>query len=312
MVGLSATILAFQDYRWSKMSERRTNRRILLAVVAAFAVVHFGVLGLWPYAAPTFTAQKSFFDNNWGYPVFPVGLPWFLEQPVKMFEVAVFIAGSCVFLLTHPTALAPAIIDILYCAGSNKGFRDHSMVLSTIGLLPVLGVRASLFEGGTPWKNGVLVGSALIATLYGHVMAGRNGLVSLALAPDPPRPHLADITSCIPPGQRRCVVVPELYAGFTGHCERVEVYRPADLKTLQIEDDATTVFVAPTRLEYTPKGRPYGAPGSREEALSALAAKIRTGTLHATTCPPWFVLVHSPRSAMNDPAAVDRLEPPFS
>lgn len=310
LTGFSAVLLAFQAYRLGSYSQRPENMRILLATAGALAIVHFGVLGLWPTAQPTLAAHLVTFDDNLGYPVFPFSIGRLWAMPVKLYEIAVFIGGSCLFLLSHPLALAPAIIDLIYCAGTNKGIRDHTMALSSIGLLTVLGVRAGLVAGGTPWRNRALVAGALFATVYGYLMAGPNGLITLARAPDPPRPHLADIAACVAPGQKRCVVFPDLYAGFVGHCEQVATYEPADLEDLRIDDDATTVFVAPTRLDYNPKGRPYGTPESKRRTLARLAARIRSGELHATTCSPWFVLIRSASSAPSDPSAADLLEHP--
>jgi hypothetical protein len=146
----------------------------------------------------------------------------------------------------------------------------------------------------------------LFATVYGHALAGPNGLIGLALAPPAPHPHLADVTACIPPGQKRCLVHPSLYAAFGGRCEQVSIYQPADLKDLQLEDPDTTAFVAPSRLECDPKDTTCG-PASDGSILAALAAKIRSGQLHASLCAPWFVLVRSADSAPNDPSAADRL-----
>ncbi len=313
LTGFSAVLLALQDYLYSMGPQRRTNLRILVVTAAALAIVHFGVLGLWNRGHPDgdeFHVGLRTFNEMLGYRVFPFPVAPFLAEPLKLFEIAVFMAGSCVFLLTRPGALVPAVVDLIYYAFTNEGTRDHSMVLSTIGLFTILGVRASLFKGGTPRRNRALVGGALLATVCGYAMAGPNGLIALALAPDPPHPHLADIGPCVPPGQQHCVVLPSLYPGFVGRCEQLTTYQPADLEDLRIEDTSTAVFVAPSRLvNDDQKGGSYEGL-SNEKILGALAAKIRSGQLHASVCSPWFVLVRSPNAAPNDPSAADRLEHP--
>lgn len=309
LTGFAAVILAFQDYRASTGPQRRTNRWILIATALALANMHVAALGLLQHVV---SSELSFGRRVWedmlGYRVFPFQLAWYWAEPVKLFEIAVFVAASCVFLLARPLALAPAIADVLYYAGTTEGIRDHGMVLSSIGLFTILGVRASLFEGGTRWRNGVLVAGAVFATVYGHAMAGGNGLIQLARAADPPRPHLADIAACVPSGQKRCVVLPSMYPGFAGPCEHVTTYDPAALEDLRIEDKETTVFVAPSRLVNDHwKGRAY-EDISNGEILSALAAKVRSGQLHASVCGPWFFLFRSPDSAPSDPGVAARLE----
>jgi hypothetical protein len=310
LAGFCAVILAFQDYYRSAGQQRRTNLWILLATASALAMVHFGVLVLWPIAQPSLTAQNVTLDDNLRYPVFPYRLPLLLATPVKLFEIAVFIASCCVFLLTHPSALLPAIVDIAYYAGTNKGIRDHSMNLTSIALFFILGVRNGLFKRGSLRNNRILVGSALAATAYGFVMAGQNGLITLALAPDPPRPHLEDIAPCVPPGSKRCLVSTALYAGFYRHCEQVDVYEPPDLENLHIDERDTIVFVAPGRLGQTRKGRPYATPEAIQGMLDGLARKIRSGELHATACEPGLVLVRAPDGTPNDAAVADLLKYP--
>jgi hypothetical protein len=311
--GFSAVLLALQDYWFSHDSERDRNRRILLATAGALAIVHFGVLVLWPWGQPSLTADKVTFDgHNWGYPVFPYRLgPW-LAMPVKLFEIAVFVGGSCIFLLTHPTALFPAIIDLLYWAGTGKGLRDHTMLLSTIGLLSILGVRASLFTGGSRSRNLALVGAAAAATIYGHALGGQNGFIALALQPDPHPPHLADVESCIPSNQKRCLVFPALYSAFPNRCEEVVTYEPKDIPSIRIKDDSTALFVPPLRFNETPKARPYDSPERIGEILRGLAARIRSGELHATACAPGLVRIEAARGrTFSDPAAAETLERGF-
>lgn len=313
LAGFSAVLLTAQDWWWSRDdAERRTNWRILLICTAALALVHFGVLVLWPIAQPTLSAGTVTFDDNFNYPVFPYRLPLLLALPVKLFEIVAFIASTCVYLLAHPTALFPAIVDLVYYAGTNKGVRDHSTCLASIALFTILGVRAGLFTGGSAHRNRVLVGSAVAATLYMFALAGPHGLVALALAPDPPRPHLADLAPCVPPGQARCVVMPNLYGGIYGHCDEVTTYKPADLEHLPVPAADTVVFVAPERLNRNPKGRPYDTPERILEIRRALAARIRAGELHATVCEPGLVLVRAPGAGASDPAAIRMLEGPPS
>lgn len=309
LAGFSAVILAFQDYWMSSGPLQRTRFRILFATAFALAIVHFGILVLWPYAQPRLTFQAVTFVDNLGYPVFPYRLPYLLAEPVKLFEIAVFMVGSCFYLLINPSLWLPVIVDLVYFAGTNKGVRDHSMCLTTVATFAVIGVRAGLYRGGDRRRNNALIGGALFAVVYGHVMAGPHGIIDLARAPDPPRPHLEDVARCVPPGQKRCVVFPDMYAAFVGHCEDVTMYEPNDLLSLDIDDSDTAVFVAPTRLEPNPKGRLYGPPGSTEKILSGLADKIGAGQLHASVCPPWFVLVRSADSGPNDPAATQLLDP---
>lgn len=311
LAGFSAVILTAQDWWWSESdAQRRTNLRIMLATGAALALVHFGVLVLWPHAQPRLAAEVVTFDDNFNYPVFPYRLPLWLATPVKIFEIVVFIASSCVYLLVHPSALFPAIVDLVYYAGTNKGIRDHSMCLTSIGLFAILGVRAGLYAGGSPHRNRVLIGSALAATVYGFALAGPHGLIALALAPDPPRPHLADLAPCVPPGQPRCAVMPDLYAGVYGHCGELTTYAPADLEHLPVPPADTIVFVAPERLNENPKGRPYDTPERIRAIRQALAARIRAGELHASLCAPGLVLVRAPGTGPSDPAALTLLDPP--
>lgn len=308
LTGFSAVILAFQDYWWSRAAERRTTLRILLATAGALAVVHFGVLVLWPRAQPELAAHVVTFDDNLNYPVFPFAVSRLFAIPVKLFEIAVLIAGTCIYLFAHPTALFPAIVDFIYCAGTNKGIRDHTMVGSTIGLLYILGVRANLFTGGSARRNRTLVAGAAAALVYGHAAAGPNGFIALALAPDPPRPHLADVHACIPPQPTHCVVFRTLYPGFVPQCASVTTYEPEELPDLRIDDPGTVVFVAPARFDANVKGRPYGPPDRMAAILRGVAAEVRSGAVHATTCASSLVLLRAPAAGASDPAAADMLE----
>lgn len=307
LTGFSAAILAFQDYWRSRGPERRTTWRTLVAMGIVLAIVHFGVLVLWPRAQPSLAAEVVTFDDNLNYPVFPFAVSRLWAMPVKLFEIGVVMAGTCIHLFTNPRALIPAIVDFIYCAGTNKGIRDHTMVGSTIGLFVILGVRAGLYKGGNRRRNAWLAGGAAFALIYGHAASGPNGMIALALAPDPPRPHLEEVISCIPPGQQRCLALPALYPGFVGHCAEVPTYEPAELEHLRITDAATVAFVAPYRLDQTVKGKPY-PPGTSARALNALATKIRAGELHAKACSPFMILVHSPSAGPNDPSTADLLE----
>jgi hypothetical protein len=308
LTGFSAVLLALQDYWWSRGPARRTTLHILLATAAALAVVHFGVLVLWPRAQPELAAHVVTFDDNFNYPVFPYAVSRLLAIPVKLFEIAVLIAGTCIYLFAHPRALFPAIVDFIYCAGTNKGIRDHTMVGSTIGLLFILGVRANLFTGGSPRRNAFLVGGAAFALIYGHAVSGPSGFLALALAPDPPRPHLADVQGCIPPGATRCVVFRTIWPGFVPQCASVATYEPGELSELRIDDPNTVVFVAPWRFDANVKGRPYGPPEEMASILRGVAAKIRAGQLHATTCAASLVLLRAPDAGASDPGAAEMLD----
>jgi hypothetical protein len=216
------------------------------------------------------------------------------------------IAGQCVFLLAHPTALFPAIVDLIYCAFTNKGIRDHTMVGSSIALFTILGARAGLYAGGSPKRNRLLIVTALSATLYGHLTAGPNGVVRMALASDPPRPHLADVLACIPPNAQRCVVPRALYPGFVGRCERIDTYEAPDLEQIRIEGDTTILFVAPARLDHNVKGRVAAPPEQIRAVLGRLATQVRSGELSAEACGS-MVLLRSPGQGGN-PAAAEMLE----
>jgi hypothetical protein len=309
LAGFSAVLLALQDHLASSGPQRDQTRRILLVTAAALAVVHFGVLVLWPWGQPSLTAGKVTFDgHNLSYPVFPYRLGPLLAMPVKLFEIAVFIGGSCIYLLAHPTLLFPAVVDVVYWAGTGKGVRDHTMLLSTVALLPILGVRHSLFTGGSRARNRALVGACLAATVYGHVLAAGNGFIQMALVPDPPRPHLADVEACIPPDAKRCLALPFLYSGYPGRCEQVVLYEPKDLPELRIDDPSTVLFVPPLRLNQTPKARPYESPERIKEILGEVAARVRSGEWDAGVCAPGLVRIRTPGSGSPDAAAIELLE----